>query len=76
MCYNIIQYVEYACSHRFVTRRQKVDCNDKKCRFSNMHNAEEHNCINTCLQSMMAAQGLVMDTDNNSCSGCLTNGTH
>ncbi|KAH7922594.1 hypothetical protein BV22DRAFT_1017002 [Leucogyrophana mollusca] len=76
MCYNIVQYVEYDCSHQSPTRRQTVDCNDSNCRFSGFHQTTEHNCSETCAQSMLPDQGLVMDATSGPCPSCggTTNG--
>ncbi|KAI9573810.1 hypothetical protein HD554DRAFT_2012382 [Boletus coccyginus] len=51
MCYNIIQYREFGCGHRSIVRRQMVDCNRKRCRFSGMHETEMHHCELTCVKA-------------------------
>ncbi|KII87263.1 hypothetical protein PLICRDRAFT_112868 [Plicaturopsis crispa FD-325 SS-3] len=77
MCYTVVQYVEYSCSHRYPTRRQRVDCNSRTCKISDRHNTEPHDCSETCQQRLLPDQGLIMDTKRESCSVCLqpiTNG--
>ncbi|KAH0836427.1 hypothetical protein J3R83DRAFT_8030, partial [Lanmaoa asiatica] len=50
MCYNIIQYYEYSCGDLSIVRRQTVDCNDRNCKFSSMHETRSHNCESECAQ--------------------------
>ncbi|KAG1780789.1 hypothetical protein EV702DRAFT_1075701 [Suillus placidus] len=50
MCYKIIQYAEYSCSHQTVTRQQVVDCRKRDCRFSPSHQTGMHTCGSTCSQ--------------------------
>ncbi|KAF9219751.1 hypothetical protein BS17DRAFT_716575 [Gyrodon lividus] len=76
MCYKIIQYTEYSCEHQCIVRQQIVDCNEKKCRFSDMHDDEAHDCTITCAQRMLLDQGIIMETVEVPCSRCggTTNG--
>ncbi|EPQ56607.1 hypothetical protein GLOTRDRAFT_39420 [Gloeophyllum trabeum ATCC 11539] len=50
MCYKIIQYVEYRCSHQYPTREQIVDCNSRNCRLSSLHRSDAHDCPSICRQ--------------------------
>ncbi|KAG2123889.1 hypothetical protein BD769DRAFT_227132 [Suillus cothurnatus] len=76
MCYKIIQYAEYSCSHQTVTRQQVVDCRSRDCRFSPSHQTGAHSCGSTCSQTMLPDQGLIMEQFNNPCRRCggVTNG--
>ncbi|KAF9244100.1 hypothetical protein BU15DRAFT_42413 [Melanogaster broomeanus] len=78
MCYKIIQYCEYNCGHLAIVRQQIVDCNEKKCSFSSMHDREAHDCAATCAQRLLADQAIIMDTLEVPCSRCggRTNGNH
>jgi len=71
MCYMIVQYKEYGCGHRYPTRRQKIDCNSKKCRPSQEHAKEPHDCVVQCTQKMMEDQGLIMDVQTTLCDSCV-----
>ncbi|KAF8552730.1 hypothetical protein OG21DRAFT_1415561 [Imleria badia] len=51
MCYNIIQYHEFQCTHCSLIKRQPVDCNYKYCRFSSRHETNLHDCASTCKQT-------------------------
>ncbi|KAG8215038.1 hypothetical protein J3R82DRAFT_8447, partial [Butyriboletus roseoflavus] len=50
MCYNVIQYHDYSCGDYSVVRRQRIDCFNKDCTFSSMHETAPHNCESTCKQ--------------------------
>ncbi|TDL24107.1 hypothetical protein BD410DRAFT_720045 [Rickenella mellea] len=51
MCFEITQYREYSCTHRQQITSQRVDCNDRKCRLSQLHGQQSHNCQAVCKQA-------------------------
>ncbi|KAL6299507.1 hypothetical protein BKA93DRAFT_805987 [Sparassis latifolia] len=70
MCYHIVTYVEYGCSHQVRTRRQYVDCNGANCRVSRFHMPVEHDCANECADIMLPDQHLVMTVRREQCNRC------
>ncbi|KAN0088811.1 hypothetical protein V8E55_005868 [Tylopilus felleus] len=79
MCYIIIQYHEFGCTHVVFAKQQKVDCNNMYCPFSAMHQTEAHDCATTCKQAMLPDQSIV-DWHGPKCPSCASarriNGHH
>ncbi|KAK0444874.1 hypothetical protein EV421DRAFT_1708953 [Armillaria borealis] len=63
MCFTLHVADVYACTHQVVTKRQRVDCNNRLCRYSSMHLWEQHNCIATCAQTYASAPGSMYNAD-------------
>ncbi|KAK0497332.1 hypothetical protein EDD18DRAFT_1161670 [Armillaria luteobubalina] len=70
MCFTLHVADVYDCTHQVVTKRQRVDCNKRFCRYSSMHLWEQHNCIATCAQTLDAEQTVVMNTVSRPCDNC------
>ncbi|KAH9952173.1 hypothetical protein B0H21DRAFT_716072 [Amylocystis lapponica] len=48
MCYHIVTFVEYSCTHRSRTGRHYIDCNTAHCRLSRFHRRDAHRCVELC----------------------------
>ncbi|KAI0714206.1 hypothetical protein C8T65DRAFT_645099 [Cerioporus squamosus] len=70
MCFDIVSYVEWACGFRRNTGRQHLDCRRSICRLSDMHKAGEHDCDNSCTETMTQEHHLVTDTYRAVCEQC------
>ncbi|KAH9931930.1 uncharacterized protein B0H18DRAFT_871709 [Fomitopsis serialis] len=70
MCYYLITYVHHACGHDRPTRRHYIDCNMSTCILSMRHKYEDHDCENTCTETMLPDQHIVMESTDDHCDPC------
>ncbi|KAH8111066.1 hypothetical protein DFH11DRAFT_711788 [Phellopilus nigrolimitatus] len=61
MCFDLVSYAEYSCRHRVEIARQRMDCNGRKCAFSQLHGRQNHDCEATCLQMLQPSNGIVVE---------------
>ncbi|EPT01215.1 hypothetical protein FOMPIDRAFT_44706 [Fomitopsis schrenkii] len=70
MCYWLITYRHFACGHDRQTAENYLDCHMSICTISTFHKQEEHDCVNTCAQQMIADQHIVLYTTDVDCNQC------
>ncbi|KAH9830001.1 uncharacterized protein C8Q71DRAFT_788217 [Rhodofomes roseus] len=71
MCYYLITYLRHGCGHDRPTRRHYIDCNLIICRLSARHKLADHDCDNTCTETMLPDQHIVMESTIDHCDPCL-----
>lgn len=71
MCYHLVTYIEYECSHQVLDRRHYIDCNTWTCRLSRFHNPTEHDCAAECTETILPDQSIIMEGRRRPCDTCL-----
>ncbi|KAJ4479674.1 hypothetical protein C8J55DRAFT_514066 [Lentinula edodes] len=72
MCYLLILTNEFDCGHRFVFRRDRIDCNSTTCSLSASHRLDCIKCTSTCRQSLMQDQTWNSGRLRRPCENCLS----
>ncbi|TFK39438.1 hypothetical protein BDQ12DRAFT_56237 [Crucibulum laeve] len=70
MCYALILYDQYSCTHQIMTKRQKMDCRKEYCGISENHTFAPHNCSETCARRMEPERSMVSNTVPRPCDKC------
>ncbi|KAH9928766.1 hypothetical protein B0H21DRAFT_762456 [Amylocystis lapponica] len=71
MCYHIVTFVEYGCTHKYPKERHYIDCNTTRCRLSSFHRRDAHRCLEICVDMMLPDTGLIMESLRGTCPRCV-----
>ncbi|EMD38268.1 hypothetical protein CERSUDRAFT_113437 [Gelatoporia subvermispora B] len=73
MCYFLIEYAVYNCTHQYPLQKHWVACNRQACTLSRNHQRTQHDCLRTCQQQALPDVDLVLPGNSHPvpCNPCL-----
>ncbi|KAF9037394.1 hypothetical protein BDZ89DRAFT_946188 [Hymenopellis radicata] len=70
MCFRRLENTRHSCGHDITHGDHLVDCGSSACRYSSKHQANHHDCKNTCKQWLRPPQNVVTQTSGGPCYHC------